>query len=475
MFAGGDADSFTTAPLARPITVHDLMVHTSGLTYGFQHEHAVDALYRNRGVEFNANLGPLADLTEAAAAQSLVFQPGTRWNYSVSTDVLGCLVEIWSGVPLDAFFNERILGPLGMGDTSFHVREGQAHRLASNYVQAEDGGLRLAESAAGSRFLEPAVTLSGGGGLVSTAADYLRFMRMLRGRGALEGARLLGRKSVELMTMNHLPGDLADMGRPRFAEMPFAGIGFGLGVSVLLDPARAQILGSPGEYAWGGMASTAFWVDPAEDMMVLLLTQLMPSSAWPIRRELRVLTYQALLYNYRPRNRIHVPGMRPAHLRARDTSHRPWPRTQTRYPRTVPALHEHPGRTPCRLLSRYARTHGSCWPRTARPTSAPSGDRRGRDDQYHGRLCLLRASPRLRPSAPRALSAGRSVDSTACAFGIVLRTTAHGSTRTADSSSAATADEVRRRLVTGDRVSKPGAAPPNDRGGPRWPLGVDQS
>ena len=295
VFDSGDAESFATVPLARPITVHDLMVHTSGLTYGFQHEHAVDALYRNRGIEFNANLGPLADLVEAAAAQPLVFQPGTRWNYSISTDVLGRLVEIWSGVALDTFFDERIFGPLGMRDTGFHVREGQAYRLASNYVQSDDGGLELADSADGSRFLEPAVTLSGGGGLVSTASDYLRFMRMLRGRGSLEDTRILARKSVELMTVNHLPGDLVDMGRPRFAEMPFAGIGFGLGVSVVLDPAKARILGSPGEYAWGGMASTAFWVDPAEDLIVLLLTQLMPSSTYPIRRELRVLTYQALL------------------------------------------------------------------------------------------------------------------------------------------------------------------------------------
>ena len=296
VFASGDAETFTTVPLERPITVHDLMIHTSGLTYGFQHEHAVDALYRKRRIEFNANVGPLADLAESAAAQPLVFQPGTRWNYSVSTDVLGRLVEIWSGVPLDAFFADRIFGPLGMRDTGFQVPEGQGHRLASNYVRRTDGdGLALADPGGDSRFLEPAATLSGGGGLVSTAADYLRFMRMLRGRGVLEGARLLGRKSVELMTMNHLPGDLVDMGRPRFAEMPFAGVGFGLGVSVLLDPAKARILGSPGEYAWGGMASTTFWIDPAEDLMVLLLTQLMPSSAYPIRRELRVLTYQALL------------------------------------------------------------------------------------------------------------------------------------------------------------------------------------
>ena len=295
VFAGGDAESFTTEHLVRPITVHDLMTHTSGLTYGFQHEHAVDALYRERNIEFNAHVGPLAEVVEAAAAQPLVFQPGTRWNYSVSTDVLGRLVEVWSGVPLDRFLAERILHPLGMHDTGFQVRSGHADRLASCYMRSSDGGLALAEPADGSRFLEPAVTLSGGGGLVSTATDYLRFMRMLRGRGTLDGVRVLGRKSVELMTMNHLPGDLADMGRPRFAEMPFAGIGFGLGVSVMLDPAKARIVGSPGEYAWGGMASTAFWVDPAEDLIVLLLTQLMPSSTYPIRRELRALTYQALL------------------------------------------------------------------------------------------------------------------------------------------------------------------------------------
>ena len=295
VFASGDADSFTTVPLARPVMVHDLMIHTSGLTYGFQHEHAVDALYRKHRIEFNANVGPLAEVVEAAAAQPLVFQPGTRWNYSVSTDVLGRLVEIWSGTSLDMFLDERILRPLGMHDTGFRVPEGQGDRLASNYVQSDDGGLALFDPASESRFLEPAVTLSGGGGLVSTALDYLRFMRMLRGHGTLEGTRILGRKSVELMTMNHLPGDLADMGRPRFAEMPFAGIGFGLGVSVLLDPSKARIVGSPGEYAWGGMASTAFWVDPADDLSVLLLTQLMPSSAYPIRRELRVLTYQALL------------------------------------------------------------------------------------------------------------------------------------------------------------------------------------
>ena len=295
VYAGGDADSFETEPLARPITVHDLMTHTSGLTYSFHCEHPVDALYRRRGIDFNANLGPLANLVEATAAQPLVFQPGARWNYSVSTDVLGRLAEIWSGLPFDAFLAERMFAPLGMVDTGFHVAEGEGGRFASNYTRSDEGGLALVDAARESRFLEPAATLSGGGGLVSTAADYLRFTRMLRGRGALGETRLLGRKTVEHMTANQLPGDLADMGQPTFSETPFTGVGFGLGVSVMLDPAKARIIGSPGEYAWGGMASTAFWVDPAEDLIVLLLTQLSPSSTYPIRRELRVLTYQALL------------------------------------------------------------------------------------------------------------------------------------------------------------------------------------
>ena len=191
VFTGGDADSFATEPLARPVTVHDLMTHTSGLTYSFQCDHPVDELYRRRGIEFNSNLAPLADLVEAAAAQPLAFQPGTRWRYGVSTDVLGRLVEIWSGRPLDAFLAERVFAPLGMADTGFHVAEGEGGRLASNYTRPEEGGLALVDAAAASRFLAPAATLSGGGGLVSTAPDYLRFARMLRGRGALGDVRPL--------------------------------------------------------------------------------------------------------------------------------------------------------------------------------------------------------------------------------------------------------------------------------------------
>ena len=295
VYAGGDRDNLRTEPLQRPITVHDLMTHTSGMTYAFQRETPVDAYYRRHKVEFNANLAPLDVLCERTAAAPLLFQPGARWNYGVSTDVLGRLVEIWSGLSLREFFLRRIFQPLGMADTAFEVPQDKLQRLAACYEPAEGGGLARTDGVADSRFAEPAVTLSGGGGLVSTVDDYMRFTHALLRGGRFQGERILGRMSVELMMRNHLPGDLADMGQPRFSEMPFHGIGFGLGGSVLLNPAKARILGSEGEFAWGGMASTAFWVDPAEDLTVVLLTQLIPSSTYPIRRQLRTLVYQALV------------------------------------------------------------------------------------------------------------------------------------------------------------------------------------
>ncbi len=295
VFLEGDADSFRTEALKAPITVHDLMVHTSGLSYGFLHEHPVDALYRANGIEFNGGGDSLEKTVERTASMPLLFQPGTRWNYGVSTDILGRLVEIWSGMSLDAFFRERILDPLQMPDTDFHVPAEKAERLAACYLRGSRSDIVLKDSPATSEFLAPPATLSGGGGLVGTAGDYLRFMCMMRGGGAFGDLRLLGRKTMQMMVSNHLPGDLAQMGRSRFSETPLFGIGFGLGVSVMLDPVRARIIGSAGEYAWGGLASTAFWIDPVEDVLVLLLTQLIPSSAWPIRRELRTLVYQALI------------------------------------------------------------------------------------------------------------------------------------------------------------------------------------
>ncbi len=296
VYAGGSRGKIDTVPAEREITFRDLLTHTSGLTYGFMESNPVDALYRAKdGVDFQTAQTSLKQVVEKLATFPLIAQPGKAWNYSVSTDVLGYLVEVISGQPFEKFLVEKVIKPLGMTDTDFHVPNEKHERFAANYQPSPDGKLALIDDPAKSRYLAPRSVNSGGGGLVSTASDYLRFCKLMLNKGELDGVRLLGRKTVELMTSNHLPGDMADMGMPRFSESPYYGIGFGLGFSVMINPAKAQILGTAGEYAWGGAASTAFWCDPAEDMAVVLLTQLMPSSTYPIRRELRVLTYQAIV------------------------------------------------------------------------------------------------------------------------------------------------------------------------------------
>jgi CubicO group peptidase (beta-lactamase class C family) len=295
VFVGGDAQNPKTEPARGPITFRHLLTHTSGLTYGFLMATPVDAIYRASKVEFNPGRGSLAEMVDRLATMPLLCHPGTEWNYSNATDVLGRLVEVISGESLTDFFERRILGPLGMTDTAFHVPADRAGRLAAMYQPKAGGGLELIDAPGKSHYLKPPETPSGGGGLVGTAADYMRLCMMLRNKGELDGVRLLGRKTVEYMTMNHLPGDMAAMGQPRFSEASYEGIGFGLGFSVVVDPAKSQVVSSPGEYAWGGAASTAFWIDPVEDMIVLLLTQLRPSSTFPIRRELRVLTYHAIV------------------------------------------------------------------------------------------------------------------------------------------------------------------------------------
>jgi CubicO group peptidase (beta-lactamase class C family) len=295
VFVSGDENSFETIPAERDFTIRELMTHTSGLTYGWMESHPVDAIYRARKIDFQTAGLPLSEMIEKLGDAPLLCQPGSEWNYSISTDVLGHLVEVLSGQPLDEFFAQKILGPLGMKDTAFQVAPENIDRFAANYTCTKDQKTKLIEAVEGSRFTLPVVTFSGGGGLTSTVADYIRFTRMLSNYGELDGVRLLGRKTVEYMTVNHLPGDLAELGQETFAETSYDGIGFGLGFSVMIDPAKANVIGSPGEYAWGGAASTAFWIDPVEDMTVIFLTQLMPSSAYPLRRELRVLTYQALI------------------------------------------------------------------------------------------------------------------------------------------------------------------------------------
>ncbi len=282
-------------PAERPITYRDLLTHTSGLTYGFMDATPVDAMYRDQGVDFQTSDGTLAEVVERAASLPLLAQPGSAWNYSIATDVLGHLVAVLSGQEFGQFLHDRVIAPLGMTDTAFRVPPDKLGRFAANYARGEDGRAVLLDDPATSRFATSRAIASGGGGLLGTGRDYMRFCRMMLNRGTLDGERLLGRKTVGLMTANHLGGDMASMGQARFSESNYEGIGFGLGFSVMLDPARAQILGSPGEYAWGGAASTAFWIDPAEDMAVVMMTQLTPSSTYPIRRELRVLTYQALV------------------------------------------------------------------------------------------------------------------------------------------------------------------------------------
>jgi len=298
VFVGGNYPTFKTAPVERPMTIRDLLSHTSGLTYGFMERTNVDAAYRKLDVADQTRSGyTLQDMVDTLAELPLEFSPGTRWNYSVATDVIGHLIEVISGQRLDAYLRARMLEPLGMRDTGFVLEDEQAARFAANYERQGDGSLKMIDNPEQSSYRKRSF-FSGGGGLLSTAPDYFRFTSMLQNMGELDGVRLLGRKTVELMTMNHLPGgqDLTDLAQAgMFTETAYAGVGFGLGFSVQQSPARAQILGSAGEFAWGGAASTAFWIDPAEDLIVIFMTQLMPSSSYPLRRELRVLTYASLV------------------------------------------------------------------------------------------------------------------------------------------------------------------------------------
>jgi CubicO group peptidase (beta-lactamase class C family) len=295
VYVRGSGVAPLTMPSPEPIRVWHLLTHTAGLTYGFHHAHPIDEMYRAAGFEWGVPPGlDLAGCVDAWAQMPLVHTPGTEWNYSQATDVLGRLVEVVSGRSLDVFLDEEILTPLGMTATACAADD--PSRTAALYARLGDGS-RVRADAFGAPFLEPPTWLSGGGGLVSTAADYHRFTQMLLRGGELQGARILGSRTVAYMGRNHLPGgaDLTEVGRPLFAEMPFDGVGFGLGVSVVLDPTRYRTLCSAGEMAWGGAASTAFWVDPSEEITALFFTQLMPSSAYPIRSSLRRLVYQALV------------------------------------------------------------------------------------------------------------------------------------------------------------------------------------
>ncbi|MEO8311235.1 MAG: serine hydrolase domain-containing protein [Caldimonas sp.] len=293
VFRSGVPGAFIARPPDAPMRVIDLLRHTSGLTYGFQLRTNVDAAYRSLRLDpFESE--SLASFVEALGRVPLEFSPGTAWNYGVSTDVVGHLVSVVSGLPFDEFVRSRILQPLGMHDTDFHVPAAKVARFADCYVKSAAGALAPAPP---QDYLKPPGAPSGGGGLVSTGADYLRFCEMLRRGGELDGVRLLGPKTLRLMRANHLPGgrDLADMSVSMFSEATYQGVGFGLGFAMTTDPVKCGVSSSPGEYWWGGLASTAFWVDPVEDVCVVFLTQLIPSSSYPIRRELRTMVNAAIV------------------------------------------------------------------------------------------------------------------------------------------------------------------------------------
>jgi CubicO group peptidase (beta-lactamase class C family) len=297
VYRHGMAAAPVTARAAQPMLVWHLLTHTSGLTYGFQQANAVDEAYRTAG--FFLDPPPEHDLASACdvwAGLPLLFEPGAEWNYSVSTDVLGRIVEVISGQSLDEFFAQRIFAPLGMTDTGFSVSDADRPRMTALYAHDPATDTAVPYPAVDPISAEPPKLLAGGHGLASTAADYHRFTQMLLRRGELDGVRLLAPRTVDLMTANHLPGNatLTEFGRPLLDLVCNEGYGFGLGLSPLVDPIAAKTLSVAGEYRWEGAAGTAFWVDPAADMTVLFFTQVLFGSddAW---LGMRTLVYQALV------------------------------------------------------------------------------------------------------------------------------------------------------------------------------------
>ncbi|MBV8491923.1 MAG: beta-lactamase family protein [Alphaproteobacteria bacterium] len=295
--------SFITTPPRRPMKVIDLATHTSGLTYGFMMRTAVDAAYRRAKLTDRQTSGGLPAMIEQLAQIPLDFSPGTAWNYSVSIDVLGYLVEKLSGMRFGEFLRTRLFEPLGMNDTAFYVPSDKTERFASCY-QPETGGrgLKLQDDARESAYATPPLLESGGGGLVSTAHDYLRFCRMMLHGGSLDGVQILSPKTVALFSLNYLPngGEVADMAFPgMFSESSYAGVGFSLGCGVNVNVAKTRLPGSLGEYFWGGAAATAFWIDPKEELTVVFMTQVIGSEArLTLRRDLRTLVYSAITESF---------------------------------------------------------------------------------------------------------------------------------------------------------------------------------
>ncbi|MFJ9656595.1 serine hydrolase domain-containing protein [Streptomyces griseoflavus] len=295
VYESGSGDRVRTRPAAGPLLVRHLMTHTAGLTFAFYHAHPVDALYRAAGLESSVAPGQdLAGTTDVYASLPLQFDPGTQWNYSVASNVLGRIIEVVSGRPLDEYLAERVFRPLGMSDAGFQVTDDRVTRLAELYGESDDGGI---EPIPGLPLRGRPRFLSGSGGMVASAHDVHRFMELLRRRGELDGVRLLAPDTVDLMTRNHLPGD-ADLravgSRPAHDQPGNDGVGFGLGVSVVIDPSRTQSPSSAGSYGWSGVATTTFWVDPGRDLTVQFCTQVRPRSSHTVFRDLKRLVHEAV-------------------------------------------------------------------------------------------------------------------------------------------------------------------------------------
>jgi CubicO group peptidase (beta-lactamase class C family) len=296
---GGGAPFLPVKPCA-PMRMVDLLSHMAGFTYGFQNRTSVDAAYRKTLPDGGRSMPGFDWFVEELAKIPLEFAPGTGWNYSVATDVLGIVVSRIEGKPLGDVLAERIFAPLGMSDTGFELPESQRDRLTDCWAYDPGQRPKLIDIGATSKLATHASFEGGGGGLVSTVADYDRFCRMLIGKGALDGQRIVSPKTLDLMTRNQLPGggDLAAVSKSLFSESTNAGAGFGLGFAMTLDPARALIPGSVGEFYWGGMYSTFFFIDPVERIHMVFMTQLSPSSAYPVRRQLKTLIYGAVEESY---------------------------------------------------------------------------------------------------------------------------------------------------------------------------------
>ncbi|MCP5181573.1 MAG: beta-lactamase family protein [Pseudomonadales bacterium] len=292
VYVSGEGDAMQLAPPEQPMTFKHVLSHTAGLSYGAT-AHPADRVYRDQNVVREGC--DLATFIERMAGVPLRFTPGTRWMYSYATDVCGHLVEALSGMPLDRYFQEHIFAPLGMTDTAFSTPRENASRLTANYGRGKNKTLRLLDDPQASDRFDKPLFLSGGGGLLGTTADYLRFCEMLRCGGTLSGERIIGSRTLALMHRNHLPGgrDLASLAMGAFSETAYEGVGFGLGFATSLGSVATA---SPGnrDYYWGGAASTIFWVDPDEDLIVIFMTQLMPSDTFNFRGQLRNIVYAAI-------------------------------------------------------------------------------------------------------------------------------------------------------------------------------------